>query len=239
MEGGGMRRGGFLLCLLALVLVPSCLTGCASKKLGPAGLLGYWRGPDSFGNDPFSPHLILIRRVEGRYLLRAPVIGWDVPLAVLGNRLVRRHPGSREYELFSQRPGQKLALADYYRGAGTQPITVILTPARGSTADLAAELHGWCANSTISLQTDTLQKALGTWRKIHGHYPARSALLPGGAFWRWSVAPQLTNAVTGGPMRLGPDPGNFDYSSGTYSVGSEYWLTVHFYGGLNSTYGGS
>jgi hypothetical protein len=224
-----MRRGGFPLCLLALALALSFVVGCAGKTAGPSGLVGYWRGPASLAHEPFGPHLILIRRVEGHYLLRAPMLGWDVALTVQGNRLVLRHTGSAEYVVFSQRPGHELALADYYRGAAPKPVpTLIFTPANGSSAALAAELHGWHANATMPLQSDTLVNALGKWWQLHHRYPARSALLPGGSFWRWSGAPHLTNAVTGGAMRLGPGPGNFGYSTGGVS---RYSVTVHFYGG--------
>lgn len=223
-----MRRGGSLLCVLALALAVTCLTGCAGKEAGPSGLLGYWRGAASLGNEPLGPHLILIRRVEGRYLLRAPMLGWDVPLAVQGKGLVLRVPRFQERFVFSLGSGQYLLLADYIATTTGKPITMTFTPAHGASAALAAELHGWYANAAMPLQGDTLVKALGKWWQLHHRYPARSALLPGGAFWRWSGAPHLTNAVTGDPLRLGPGPGNFDYSTGGVS---RYSVKVHFYGG--------
>jgi hypothetical protein len=231
-----MRRGGLLLCLLALGLALPCLTGCAGKVVGPSGLLGYWRGPASMGSEPLGPHVILIRRVEGRYLLRAPLLGWDTPLAVQGEGLVLRIPLTHERFVFSLGSGRQLLLADYIRTTTGKPITVAFTSARGSSAALAAELHGWYANTTMPLQADTLVKALGKWWQLHHRYPPPSALLPGGTFWSWSGAPHLTNAVTGGSMRLGPGAGNFDYSTGGVSG---YRVTIHFYGGVDSSYGGS
>jgi len=223
-----MRRTAFNLCVFALAFGAPLLAGCTARdsQSGPSRLLGYWRAPASMPKEGFGPHLILIRRQGAAYTLWAPQVGWGAPLEVHGNRLVFRHPQSGERLVFS-RSGRGLTLADYMRGA-RKPATVVFTPAQGSPTALAAELHGWQANSQMPGQADALVTALDRWWDLHHRYPSRSALLPGGSFWRWPGAPHLTNAVTGGPMRLGSGAGNFDYSTGGVS---DYSVMVHLFGG--------
>ena len=62
---------------------------------------------------------------------------------------------------------------------------------------------------------------------------ATTASLGFGPRHAWEGAPTLRNAVTGGPMELGPGPGNFDYT--VTSTGNYYKLSGHLYGGGEST----
>jgi hypothetical protein len=232
-----MRRRVFRLCVLTLALGVPFMVGCAhgDSPPGPDGLLGYWRAPATTRNEPLSPHLILIRRTEGRYVLWAPQLGWGAPLEVHDSWLVLRYPRFHERFVFSQTSERRMALAVYMGGA-QKPVVLRFAQAQGSSSALAAELHGWQANSEMPGQVDTLVKALGEWWQTHHRYPPRSALLPHGDFWRWSGAPHLSNAVTGGAMRLGPGAGNFDYSTGGVS---RFSVKVHFYGGGDTGQSGS
>ena len=233
----------------ALTLLALVLAGCASSTpsandtsapLPPSAAVGYWRAPASVQLSK----LVCIRLTQGHYVLWAPPMTLGgLPLVVEGNHLVFHiHQNGKETErwVFWARPGGALAWADYLRqGSGTTvhfrmlPMILSFTKASGSAASLAAELRGREAEPTIQKQVNVLVNALYDWHRRYGDFPLRSALLPGGAFWRWKGAPHLTNAVTGGPMVLGSGAGNFDYR--TYGT----WLVSgHLYGGGEST-GGS
>jgi len=128
-----------------------------------------------------------------------------------------------EREVYWARPDGTLALVAYLPAEGgrlTALPVLAFTKATGRAAQLAAELHGRLAEPTIEKQVGILLKAVGDWASQHGRLLPRAALRPGGAFWAWKGAPHLTNAISGGPMALGSQPGNFDYSTtGNYLSG--------------------
>ena len=148
---------------------------------------------------------------------------------VEGNRLVRR---DYDREVFWATRDGKLALAVGLPreggGFAMMPV-VIFTKATGSAAELAAEFQGRLAEPTIQRQVTVLMEAVGEWAVQHGgSFPPRAALRSGGAFWRWKDAPRLMNAITGGPMVLGSEAGNFDFTStGSFRDTFSYSISVH------------
>ena len=178
--------------------------------------MGYWRSP----KDPRFPWpmLVCIRQIDGRYYVWLPPHSPHALLVVHGNRLIRHHYAHGreiEREEFWARSDGTLAFRSRLPEKGGGFISVpfaTFTRATGSATQLAAELRARFAEPIIDRQVNTLANALAGWANKHDSLPPRAALLPGGAFWRWSGAPHLTNAITGGPMVLGSAAGDFDYT---------------------------
>jgi hypothetical protein len=222
--------------LSLLVLLAAVLSGCGlaktphaenSASLAVYPAIGYWRAtqPNWRGTG-----LIQIRYTRKSFILQAaPVLSGR--LIVEGNRLVLpffengKATGSG-WEFQLTRGGNVLLWSAY----GSSPVWVTtFKRAAGSATVLAKELHGWATGQTINSEVSTLAEALDTWKSEYGRFPSRTGLLRGGSFWRWPLAPHLTNAVTGRPMRLANGPGNFNYT--TNATLTKYTVTGHLYGG--------
>jgi hypothetical protein len=202
--------------------------------------VGYWR-PANPSPDYQGPHLLRIHLAGDHFVLDFPPVVISSPMVVSGDRLfLHMFQNGKEIDRWAfwlSRGGKKLFVGDYFGPPfkAKPQFVMAFKPATGQVAALATELHGWAANWTIQQQVSTLMNApfFRTYYSRFGRYPPRSALLLGGAFWKSKHAPHLTNAVTGQPMRLGKGPGNFDYT--TNATGSGYRISVHLYGGGDST----
>ena len=158
-------------------------------------------------------------------------------MVVVGNRLIRHHyEHCREIEReeFGARSDGTLAVLGRLpkEGGGfTTPPVAIFTKEAGSDAQLATELRSLFAETTMGRQAESLLHAIFMWANQHsGALPQPRHLLPSGAFWDWEGAPRLTNAVSGGPMVLGDEPGNFDYAS-SGNVKSSYRVSISIHRG--------
>jgi hypothetical protein len=209
---------------------------------GAQRLTGYWQGSPS---KEFGRMLVLVEKTRGdRYRITGL---WTYPIvsrALSGTTLVWHTtpgPAYDRVELSLEQGGAQLLVREFSSPSSSHPQFAFgLTRASGSGRQLQAEMRKLSAARTdpeLRDEIDTLGEALMSWAEVHDHrYPSKSAMAPGGSFWKWHLAPALQNPVAGRLMRLASDPGDFGY---TVTAGNlRFTLTGHSLSGASYTVSG-
>jgi len=231
------RRAIVIVALIALLALAA--VACAGKR----DFTGYWRGSP---HKEYGPIVVHIEKSGDHYTVSGLGREPDFSIAREGDLLVWQSPASTHgyyrLEFSLEHGGDELVERDFDSPSSNKPaFTFTLTRATGTVAQLEQEMRTVAARETdpdVRSNINALAVALKTWARSHGRrFPARSALLPGGSFWKWPLTPSLQNPLTYKALAVSDLPGDFSYAVSAHRT--HFSLSGHSVAGSDYTVAGS